>query len=178
MAERTKTYQINKNKYLLDAEVSQLENVLNKFENKFERDCLLLSVALYTGGRAQEVLNIDKADLNFHEQTIFIRGLKGSNDREIPLPYELFQRLNHYSKTTNSTKIFDICYQRFSQIWNQYRPVPKKLHSLRHTFAIRLYKKTKDLRLVQVALGHRNITNTMVYADYVYTQTEMRKLLL
>ncbi|HMN69805.1 MAG TPA: hypothetical protein PKC28_14775 [Bdellovibrionales bacterium] len=43
---------------------------------------------------------------------------------------------------------------------------------------MRLYKKSKDLRLVQVALGHRNITNTMVYADYVYSQQELRKLIL
>jgi integrase/recombinase XerC len=56
--------------------------------------------------------------------------------------------------------------------------VPKKFHSLRHTFAIELYQKTKDLRLVQVALGHRNITNTMIYADYVYSQQELRKLIL
>jgi integrase/recombinase XerC len=56
--------------------------------------------------------------------------------------------------------------------------VHKKLHGLRHTFAIRLYKKTKDIRLVQVALGHRNITNTMVYADYAYSQQELRKLIL
>ncbi|CAM5999402.1 unnamed protein product [Sphagnum balticum] len=39
-------------------------------------------------------------------------------------------------------------------------------------------QKTKDLRLVQVALGHRNITNTMVYADYIYSQQELRKLIL
>jgi len=37
-------------------------------------------------------------------------------------------------------------------------------HSLRHTFATRLYSKTGDLRLVQRALGHKRITTTEIYA--------------
>jgi len=78
----------------------------------------------------------------------------------------------------SSGSLFPISYHRLYQIWHQYRPVAKKFHSLRHTFAIRLYRKTKDLRLVQVALGHRNITNTMIYADYIYSQQELRKLIL
>ena len=41
---------------------------------------------------------------------------------------------------------------------------PVSLHSLRHTFATRLYEKTGDLHLVQRALGHRQITTTEVYA--------------
>jgi len=38
------------------------------------------------------------------------------------------------------------------------------IHSLRHTFATRLYHKTGDLHLVQRALGHRHITTTEIYA--------------
>jgi len=38
------------------------------------------------------------------------------------------------------------------------------VHSLRHTFATRLYRKTGDLHLVQRALGHRQITTTEIYA--------------
>ncbi len=41
---------------------------------------------------------------------------------------------------------------------------PVSVHSLRHTFATRLYEKTGDLYLVQRALGHRNITTTEIYA--------------
>ena len=37
-------------------------------------------------------------------------------------------------------------------------------HTLRHTFATRLYEKTGDLHLVQRALGHRQITTTEIYA--------------
>src|SRR4029078_13062774 len=99
-------------------------------------------------------------------------------DREIPLPRDLFERLLRYAGTIPGEKIFDLTYNRFGDIWVHYIPAAKKLHALRHTFAIRLFKKTKDLRLVQLALGHRNITNTMVYADYIYSQSELKRLIL
>lgn len=173
-------YGLNKNKYLLDPESDRLHYLLDSHHDKDLRNCTLLWTALHTGARAQEVLNLRKEDLNHHDETIFITGIKGSNDREIPLPTWLFKKLRKVAEEQNGNTnlIFPITYNRFRQIWELYRPVQKKLHSLRHTFAIRLYKKTKDLRLVQVALGHRNITNTMIYADYIYSQQELRKLIL
>ncbi len=171
-------YQLNKNKYLLDPELDRLLAIINTYIDKDPRNCLILLLGLKTGARAQEILNIVKSDLNAHDASVFIKGLKSSNDREIPIPSALFARLQRYSESVTTDKIFNITYDRLYQIWDLYRPVPKKFHSLRHTFAINLYKKTRDLRLVQVALGHRNITNTMIYADYMYTQDELRKLIL
>lgn len=171
-------YQLNKNKYLLEPEVERLMSIINTYIDRDTRNCLIFLLGLKTGARAQEILNIQKNDLNTYDMSVFIKGLKNSNDREIPLPNLLFSRLQKYAESVPSQKIFNITYDRLYQIWELYRPVPKKFHSLRHTFAIQLYRKTRDLRLVQVALGHRNITNTMIYADYVYTQDELRKLIL
>ena len=173
----TKRYSLNKNKYLLDAEVDRLHHILGSFQFKDTRNCILLWLLLHTGARAQEVLNLKPEDLNVYEQAVYIRGLKGSNDREIPLPEWLFKKLEAEASNAKGV-IFPITYNRLRQIWTLYRPVHKKLHALRHTFAIKLFKKTKDLRLIQVALGHRNITNTMIYADYIYSQEELRKLIL
>ncbi len=172
------TYALNKNKYLLDAESDRLDYILNSFKSKDPRNCTLLWLLFHTGGRAQEILNLRSEDLNPEEKSVFIRGLKGSNDREIPLPPWLYQRVEAEAARAQNSILFPITYARLRQVWELYRPVHKKLHALRHTFAIRLYKKTKDLRLIQVALGHRNITNTMIYADYVYSQQELRKLIL
>lgn len=175
---RRSIYSLNKNKYLLPPEVERLQKLLADFESKDLRNALLIQIALRTGARAQEVLNLNKADLNVYDETVFIRGIKNSNDREIPLPHTLFQKVHQYSTTVEGVRLFPITYDRLYQIWEHYRPVHKKFHALRHTFAIQLYQKTKDLRLVQVALGHRNITNTMIYADYVYSQQELKKLIL
>ena len=171
-------YSLNKNKYLLPPEVGQLRALIERSWLAEPRNSLLLELGLSTGARASELLGILKVDLNPYDQSVFIRGIKGSNDREIPLKPELFQRLNAFSETMTQAQIFPICYERLQQIWYFYRPAPKKFHSLRHTFAIELYQKTKDLRLVQVALGHRNIQNTMVYADYLYSVQELRRLIL
>lgn len=173
-------YSLNKNKYLLDPEAQRLEYLLKSHLDQDLRNCILLFLALHTGARAMELLNLTTGDINHHDQSIFIKGIKGSNDREIPLPPWLFQKLEKLTAQNKpeEPRIFPISYNRLRQIWELYRPIPKKFHSLRHTFAIRLYKKTKDLRLVQVALGHRNITNTMIYADYLYSQQELRRLIL
>lgn len=178
MSKKAVRYTLNKNKYLLEPEADRLEYILQSFKLKDARNCTLLWTLLYTGGRAQEILNLRKEDLNNFDECVFIRGIKGSNDREIPVPSWLFKRLETEAGLTEGPDLFPISYNRLRQIWELYRPVHKKLHALRHTFAIRLYKKTKDLRLVQVALGHRNITNTMIYADYIYSQQELRKLIL
>ena len=37
-------------------------------------------------------------------------------------------------------------------------------HTLRHTFATRLYNRTGDIRLVQQALRHEFISTTQIYA--------------
>lgn len=169
-------YSLNQSKYLLDPEYERLITIIDSFIEKDSRNCLLLTLALHTGARAQELLNLEAQDLNDHEQSVFIKGIKGSNDRELPIKTNTYKVLRQLLPT--SGRLFPISYDRLYQIWHLYRPVPKKFHSLRHTFAIRLYKKTRDLRLVQVALGHRNITNTMVYADYLYSQQELRRLIL
>lgn len=176
---RSQRYALNKNKYLLDPEIRLLEATLMRFKIREPRNYLALHLALKTGARAQELLNIRKSDLNFYDQSIYIQGIKGSDDRELPIETSLFSDLEDYCGSMNlSDPLFNISYHRLRQIWLDYRPIDKKFHCLRHTFAIRLYKKTKDLRLLQIALGHRNITNTMIYADYVYSQTELRKLIL
>ena len=178
--EQTKIYGLNKNKYLLVPELEQLEAILKECMEVYPRDALLLSLALKTGGRATEILNLKYSDLNEFDQTIFLKGIKNSNDRELPINPRLFRRLMRYVRYSKGKQqqVFDISYNRFRQIWEYYRPVNKKLHALRHTFAIELYKKTKDLRLVQLALGHRSITNTMIYANYIYSQKELKKLIL
>lgn len=170
-------YSLNKNKYLLEPELEKLNSLLDSHMDSDMRNCLLLKLALKTGARAQELLNLKKIDINNYEKSILIHGIKGSNDREIPIKADVFFQLKKYAEGIESQSLFPISYSRLRQIWEFYRPVPKKFHCLRHTFAIQVYKKTKDIRLLQVALGHRNVMNTMIYADYIYSAQELKRLI-
>lgn len=167
------SYEITPDKYLQTNELEQLHRIIKRTS---ERDAVLLLVSLATGARRQELLNVTTADLIDAEAAIFIRGLKGSYSRTIPLQPELYQRLKALS--SGKAKPFDISVRRFNQIWESHRPVKKNLHSLRHTFAIELYKRCKDIRLVQVALGHKSIANTEIYTRLVITSENLRKALL
>lgn len=164
---------LTKAKYLLDDEYRRLEDITTRFMATNERDCLLLKLAMATGARASEILAVRKCDLV--DNSVYIRGLKGSNDRELPLKRPLYQKLQRYASKVDGELLFPIGYRHFCHIWHTYRPAKKKLHSIRHTFALRIFKRTKNIHLVKTALGHKSLLNTQIYMDYVYSQTELRR---
>lgn len=174
---RSKRYEMNQTKFLTDEEQRHLRKELN-LDNRNE---LFITLALETGARQSELLAITPIDIDQENQTIHIIGLKGSNNRTMPVRKELIRSLIKRIKDNNiknSQSIFPISPKTLYQIWTNYRPRSKKpFHSLRHTFAINLYKRTKDIMLIKTALGHRSIKNTMVYADYVYSTNELRRIL-
>ena len=45
-------------------------------------------------------------------------------------------------------------------------------HTLRHTFATRLYRETGNIRMVQKALGHSDLSTTMIYTHVVDEEME------
>lgn len=145
------------------------------------RNKLLIQLALETGARASELLAVTKRDLVMRKKggSVKIYGLKGSSDREVPLSKKLFSQL----KGLDGNNLFDITYHRLYQIWENFAPRKaggkkiKTFHCLRHTCAIRLYRETKDVKIVQTILGHRDLRNTMIYVDFVYSQDELRKAL-
>jgi|ERR1035437_622056 integrase/recombinase XerC len=168
---------MNKNKFLNSNELKQLEELLYKHLKDDTRNCLLLLLAIKTGSRASELLAIKKTDLDKHNKTVYIRGLKGSDSLEMPLPTKLFNELYRYSNTVIGDFIFPISYERFVQIFKHYKSTPHSLKALRHTFALELYKKSKDIRLVQQALKHKAISSTEKYQTYLYTQEQLRKFI-
>lgn len=171
-------YQLNKSKFLNPVEVENLEAICRRgLHGDNPRDPLMIMLALKTGARATELLNLKANDYDPRDKTVFIRGIKGSNDREIPIPDFLAHALDCYLKRHREEILFPICYHRLKQIWDLYRPNKKKFHALRHTFALVVYEKTRDLKLTQTVLGHRNISNTMIYLDFVYSKKELKRIL-
>jgi integrase len=174
-------YSLSRTKFLSTDEYERLESVLKRtLLTAQSRDAIILFLALRTGARAQEILNLRVVDFSSKHRTVFVRGLKGSNDREIPIPDWLSSKIEaQIQRATIHSEdlIFPITYNRLAQIWYHYRPVKKKFHSLRHTFAYRIFEHTKDIKLVQLSLGHRSIANTMIYMDYFYGLEQMRRIL-
>lgn len=180
---------IDQDKYLTKSEREALSLVLMKYRATNLRDVLLIETALKCGGRASEVLALRKSDLVMIEdeqgnKAPAIRLLtlkrktivgKGATRRVVPkvkppryvvVKLEFYNRLKSYADSVAGDLIFPISYDRLDEIWKMYRPVAKKFHSLRHTFAILIKEASShDLNQVKKYLGHASITSTMVYAD-------------
>lgn len=168
-------YSINRHKYLSNQE---FEYINARVIHNVTRDALIIRLALATGGRAQELLNLTHRDLDKVNNSVFIRGLKNSLDRDIPVDKALFDALMTHSSLIKTERLFAIGYDRLDDIWKLWTPnKDKTFHSLRHTFAIHLYKRTKDLMLVKAALGHVSISNTVVYMEHIMS-TEVLKGIL
>lgn len=167
------SYQLTPFKYLSKNEQERLrESLLNAPEIAA---CYFLTL-LETGARLSEGLLIRPSDLIEERSSVFVRGIKGSNDREVAIRPELFERLLRLRSSAVST-LFGFGPSNADRLWRIYRPVPKKCHSLRHTFAVNLLKLSNDLHMVQYALGHKNIQNTMIYLDMTRAD-DLRRLIL
>lgn len=156
---------LTRNKFLTDDELKQLKWNLKHERNQFH--ILLVEFALYTGARSAEIVEVVKEDLS--KGTVTIYGKKNSNDRTILLPPAFFKRLETYVKTLeNGRKLFPITTRAFRKIWCKVTPNrAKTLHSLRHTMGVKLYNNCSDIHVVRTILGHKSISNTMCYLEYV-----------
>lgn len=166
------TSSLNSSKFLSPEEDQAL---LNRLKGDTSRNALMISLLRICGMRAGELLSLRLCDLNPFEKTIRITASKGSKDRELPLPDDVFARLMRYAvleRRADYEMIFNIKYNMLGEIWRGIRPIGcgKKLHALRHTKAIRIYEQTKDLLLVKSQLGHKSVQTTMIYQDFAYTK--------
>ena len=185
-------YQMNRNKFLNERELKELEVNLNRKMLEEPDKFLPILIALKTGCRRSELQLLKVENIDFQEKTVFIQATKNSNDREIPLEEYVLKYIKAYidrahlesgdllfwSINPKSKKKVFIAEKKIQRIWHLVRPVSKKFHSLRHTFAMEIYKKHRDINLVMAALGHRNIQNTMIYVEYSFRTEELRRLIL
>lgn len=163
-------------KCLSNDEREILETSLRTRLESDKRNVCMILVTLHAGARASELLALEWGNFNLQTGELFIRTLKQGRDRAVVLPKFLLTPLKEL-KLAHPLKPFALSYNRLGEIWRMYRTVEKPFHSLRHTFAMRVYDRTKDIRFTMRALGHKNIQNTMVYADYAYSAQEFKKLM-
>ena len=169
--------EITAKKILSEREISNLKETLG-FASK--RDQLIIDLLMSFGMRGAELRDIKREDLNIEEGSLFVRGKKRSRDREFPIESNLLARLEAFvieNRIGRHKPIFEVSESGLKFIWNRLRPCKKGIHSLRHTFAVKLYERTRDVKVVQLFLGHRSISSTQVYIDFVYSRSKMQKVL-
>ena len=141
------------------------------------RDRLMFSILLGTGIRLGSLVKLRAKDVDLKGRYVNITA-KGEVERKVYFNSSLSCRLKAYI-TASGLSLKDPLFPsrngghlssrqvqlRFKH-WLSVAGIDPKysVHSLRHTFAMNLYRKTGDLRLVQTALGHKRITTTEIYA--------------
>jgi len=168
-------------KTLTEAEVDSLLNAPNTDEPLGHRDRAMLELLYATGLRVSELINLTQSQINFNQGVLRIVG-KGDRERLIPLGDEsqrwiqefidgprmeiLLERQTDYLFPTRRGD--RMTRQAFWHIIKRYAEkagIAKKMspHSLRHAFATHLLNHGADLRVVQLLLGHSDLSTTQIY---------------
>ena len=139
------------------------------------RDRAMLETLYATGLRVSELVTLKTFQLNLDAGVVRVMG-KGSKERLVPLGEEAVHSLGEYLKArrSKSDAVFvtargaGMTRQAFWHLIRRYgaRAIPgKKLspHVLRHAFATHLINHGADLRVVQLLLGHADISTTQIY---------------
>jgi integrase/recombinase XerC len=140
------------------------------------RDRALFLTLLRTGARLGSILAADAEDLDLVAGELLLRTTKRGRPQRLFLPPEVVQALAEHLGTRTAGPLFPAKdptrpitarhAQRRLQAWLSSAACrPASPHALRHTFALGLYRETRDLLLVRRALGHQSLASTLRYAD-------------
>jgi integrase len=135
----------------------------------------MMKMALYTGMRRGEILNLEWRDVDFDRGFIFIRDPKGGEDQKIPLNDASRGILNTISQT-KSKYVFTgqngnkkpSMNRRFTKRIKKAGKLPegfRPMHGLRHVYASMLASSGKvDMYQLQKLLTHKDPRMTQRYA--------------
>ncbi len=145
------------------------------------RDLAMIRLMLNAGLRASEVLNISVNDVDWTSGKLIVKHGKGRKDRivwineedlEIARKWKEIKPKNSLLFTTlKGNEIYDRYLRAMVKRRAKIAGITKDVHPhlLRHTFATDLLRSTKNIRLVQKALGHASLSSTMIYT-HVYDE--------
>jgi integrase/recombinase XerD len=139
------------------------------------RDRAMLETLYATGLRVSELVRLKTFEANLDAGVVRVLG-KGSKERLVPLGEEAVDWIARYVRRRKdgaetlflTTRGAGMTRQAFWHLIRRYgaRAIPgKKLspHVLRHAFATHLINHGADLRVVQLLLGHADISTTQIY---------------
>jgi len=146
------------------------------------RDRAMLETIYATGLRVSELVNLKIHEISFNDNVLRAIG-KGSKERLVPLGELAIDWIGRYLnearpdilKGQHSDALFvtarggPMTRQAFWQLIKRYAlqaaidPAKLSPHVLRHAFATHLLNHGADLRVVQLLLGHADISTTQIY---------------
>ena len=137
-----------------------------------------LTTAYAAGLRASEVAGLRIADIDSARGVIIVRHGKGGKDRNVMLSPQLLGVLRTYwrlarpktflfpgrdeDRSINPTVLYAACRSATRAAGLDKRVT---LHTLRHSFATHLLENGTDIRIIQVLLGHNNLSSTARYTQ-------------
>lgn len=139
----------------------------------------LITVAVYTGLRRGELLNLQWKDVNFERKIICIQSssdfrTKFGKRRIVPMNADVEKILRGRRQAARLEYVFARCGRRLldSSVTHKFKAAVRKaglnpdlhLHSLRHTFATWLVQNRISIYEVQKLLGHSSLKITEVYS--------------
>lgn len=150
----------------------EVRKILDSSETQKSR--LMLSLLYSSGLRVSELVNLKKNDLDLAQKMGWVRRGKGAKDRLFTISEGLCSQLKEYmgkhpdnihlfsgDKPLTTRNIQKIIQKITKNAGIQKRVTP---HTLRHSFATHLLESGTDIRVIQVLLGHSNLSTTQLYA--------------
>jgi integrase/recombinase XerD len=168
-------------KTLAEADVERLLDSADSGTPLGLRDRAMLETLYATGLRVSELVGLKLTAVNLNDGVLRVTG-KGNKDRLVPLGEEAVQWLRRYLEdarplllaknlsdqmfvTTRgggmTRQAFWYLIKRRARAAGITRPLSP--HTLRHAFATHLLNHGADLRVVQMLLGHSDISTTQIY---------------
>ena len=134
----------------------------------------MFHLLLATGVRLGAALALEVADLDLDGGEALLRRSKGGRIERVFLPPALQQHLRRFLGDRTTGAVFTRrdgrpitarhAHRRLVYWLKKSGAGPVSPHGLRHSFALGLYRRSRDLLLVRRALGHRAISSTLRYA--------------
>ena len=168
-------------KSLTETEVESLLVVPNSDAPLGMRDRAMLEVLYASGLRVSELVGLTLDQVNLRQGVVRVVG-KGSKERLVPLGEEAVAWLDRYLAEARHElvqgRLNDALFptrrgaamtrQAFWQLIKRYAKQaginkPLSPHTLRHAFATHLLNHGADLRVVQLLLGHSDLSTTQIY---------------
>jgi len=141
------------------------------------RDRLIIRLIYATGVRVSELCSMKIEAIDLDDGVVRITG-KGNKERMVFLDDATADALVEFIGDRTSGPLFigyggkPLSTRSVQLLFRRVAPTGVTPHTIRHTYASELYRRSRNLRVVQENLGHTSIKTTEVY---LHTDLEERR---